>query len=277
MLLNQCYTSFMKKKILLSILIILIIYIAIGLDPRLQTTHYDYTSPKIPGDFSGFQIVQISDFHLKEFGKHEEKLIQAVADCNPDIIVMTGDIVDEDHKDLSPLEDLLKGISSMAPIYYVTGNHEFESDAVLQYQNMLKLFDKYNIINLDDKSEVISKKNSSICITGAQWRSQYVTDYLPTANTDYFNILLYHGSDYFPQLSNFGYDLLLAGHSHGGIIRLPFVGGIFGNSGELFPSYAGGIHTLDHFILISSRGLGDARLPRFYNRPELVHITLYPA
>lgn len=268
----------MKKKIIISINFILILFLALfvffGLDHRLSTTCYEYSSEKIPKTFNGFSIVQISDLHLKNFGSHQSSLISAIEECRPDVIVMTGDIVDEDHSDLTPLSDLLEGIYQLAPVYFVSGNHDLMPEASSQYEQMQDLFREYGVIDLDDQNAFIQIGASKICFTGSKWRSKYVSDYLSDADQDYFNILLYHGSDYFPSLASFGYDLILSGHAHGGIVRLPFIGGVFGNNGELFPEYDAGVFSLEQSTLISSRGLGDSHIPRFYNRPELVCIKL---
>ena len=252
-----------------------VLFIILGLDPRLQTTYYDYSSTKIPASFDGFCIVQLSDFHLKKFGKKESVLIQAVNDCQPDLIVFTGDVIDENHRDISPLKDLLEGIYQTAPIYYISGNHDLLEDALPMRHEMEQLFMEYGVINLDDQETVIYHGDSTIRLTGLGWHSRYFSNFINPADLDYFNILLYHGSNYFPGLSQYGYDLLLAGHVHGGIVRLPFLGGVFSNEGSLFPTYDSGIFQENGCVMISSRGLGDARIPRFYNRPEVVSITLH--
>lgn len=251
------------------------IFIVLGLDPRLQTTSYEYSSPKVPLSFDGFTIVQLSDFHLKKFGNRQDALIRAVQNCQPDIIVLTGDVVDGNHRDIAPLADLLEGICPIAPVYYISGNHDRETDAFLMRREMERLFDSWGVVNLDDQSEELVRDNDSILLTGLGWHSRYFGQYLEPADTDRFNILLYHGSDFFPGLAPYGYDLILAGHIHGGIVRLPFVGGVFSNDGSLFPYYDAGAFQLGDSTMISSRGLGDARIPRFYNRPEVVSVTLH--
>ena len=263
------------KWLLKCLLVVLIIFVIIGFDQRLETTVYDYTSTKIPEEFEGFRIVQISDFHLKQFGTEEEQLIAAVEACAPDIIVMTGDIVDGEHDDLSPLAQLLAGIHDLAPIYYVSGNHDLASDAVVQYDQMQDLFLTYGVTDLDDRQETIYRNDAQICLTGVQWRDVYFKDYIPRADQAYFNILLYHCGDLFDLLSGYGYDLLMAGHIHGGVVRLPFVGGLVNTGGTLFPKYDGGAFENQYMSMVLSRGLGDADFPRFYNRPELACVELH--
>lgn len=263
------------KWLLKCLLVVLILLVIIGFDQRLETTMYDYTSAKIPEEFEGFRIVQISDFHLKQFGNEEEQLIAAIEACAPDIIVMTGDIVDGEHEDLSPLAQLLAGIHDLAPIYYVSGNHDLASDAVAQYDQMQDLFLTYGVTDLDDRQETIYRNDAQIRLTGVQWRDVYFKDYIPRADQAYFNILLYHCGDLFDLLSGYGYDLLMAGHIHGGVVRLPFVGGLVNTGGTLFPKYDGGAFENQYMSMVLSRGLGDADFPRFYNRPELVCVELH--
>lgn len=256
----------------------LLLFVILGLNPTLQTTEYIYESAEIPASFDGYTICQISDLHCKSFGKNNQKLLTAIHDMNPDIIVLTGDIVDEDHDDLSSVEALFQGIQEAnIPCYYITGNHELEDDAIVQYTELLRLIDEYNIINLDDKTEILTKGEDSISLTGGKWYSRYIVNFLVPTVPEGFHILLYHGTDFFDLIKDYNYDLILSGHIHGGIIRLPFINkGLFGNSGEFMPEYVSGIYqdVKENCTMIASRGLGDAFLPRFYNRPELVRITL---
>lgn len=263
------------KWLLKWLLVALVIFVILGFDSRLETTFYDYTSRKIPEEFEGFRIVQISDFHLMEFGDEEETLISAIEACAPDLIVMTGDIVDGDHEDITPLIQLLEGIHDLAPIYYVSGNNDLQASAVSQYDQMQRAFMTYGVTDLDDKQETIRRNNAQICVTGVQWRDVYFRDAIPSVNQDIFNILLYHAGNTFDLLSGYGYDLLLAGHMHGGVVRIPFVGGLFGDDQTLFPEYSGGAYENRTMSMVLSRGMGDSMLPRFWNRPELVCVELH--
>ena len=267
--------KYIKKFMWLILLCIFFcVYIVIGLtSTQLEVTEYTYTSTKLPKDFDGYKIVQLSDLHHKNFGENQSELIELIKAQEPDLILLTGDIVDEDHTDMTPIEDLFKGIKGI-PTYYITGNHELDLKASAQYGKLLVLMNDYGIVDLDDSSTEIKKGEASIYLHGQKFRSYYVTDYLPKAETGKFNILMYHCSDYFDLISDYGYDIIFAGHSHGGIVRLPFVGGVFGNSGDYFPDYAGGVYEEDNCTLFSNRGLGDAKVPRFYNPPEIVSITL---
>lgn len=268
--------SRMISLIVFVLLACLAVYIYHGLQTPLTVTTYNYHNKKIPSAFSDYTIVQISDLHCKNFGKNQSELISKIKAAKPDMIALTGDIVDEDHDSISSVEDLLKGIKDLAPIYFVTGNHELTSLAATQYQELLALFQKYGVTDLDNDSVKLKKDGQSITLYGRQYFSQYLTDSLPIASDKDFDILLYHGSDNFKEIAPYHYDLILSGHAHGGIVRLPIWGGIFGNDGTFFPEYAGGEYTIGDATLISSRGLGDASIPRFNNPPELVVIKLNP-
>lgn len=267
-----------KKIILTACILCVLLFLIIGLNPFLQTTEYVYESSEIPAAFDNYKICHISDLHCKSFGKENEKLLAAIDEMNPDIVVLTGDIVDEDHDDLSAVKNLFVGLKDRKlATYYITGNHELEEDATRQYEELLSLMAIYGVTDLDDKSETISIGEDSIYLTGSKWYSRYVINFLNPTTPEGFHILLYHGTDFFDLISDYNYDLILSGHIHGGIIRLPFINaGLLGNSGEFFPKYVSGVYQngKETCTMIASRGLGDAFLPRFYNRPELICITL---
>lgn len=266
-----------KKKLYIILLIIILIfgiYIPIGFINNLVTTDYIYTNNKIPKEFDGYKILVISDLHCKNFGKNQDVLISAIENANPDIIVITGDTIDEYHLVLDSVEDLFKGIQDIAPIFHITGNHELSYSSIAQYEKLQALMDKYNIVDLDNSQKEISIDNSTINIFGSKYYSKYVTQFLKTPDISQFNILLYHGSDDFDIISPFGYDLVISGHAHGGVIRLPFIGGVIGNDGEFFPKYTKGMYNSQTSTLLVSRGLGNIFIPRFYNKPEIVVVTL---
>lgn len=270
----------MKKtrKSLLCILPFFIIFLLIGFDSRLETTEYVYQNSKIPASFDNYKICQISDLHCKYFGNNNQTLLDAIQNMNPNIVVLTGDIVDEDHTDLGSIESLFSGLNELRiPTYYITGNHELEKDAAKQYAQLQTLMSTYGVIDLDQKTVALSMGEDSVYLTGGKWYSRYITMYLKPANPQDFNILLYHGADFFDLISDYNYDLILSGHIHGGIVRVPLLDiGLFGNTGEFMPQYVSGIYQNDSktSTMIVSRGLGDSVIPRFFNRPELVCITL---
>ena len=263
-----------RKSIILLCLGLFFFYIIIGFYNPLVVTNYTYTSSKIPESFDGYRILQISDFHCQDFGAQESDLIKAIRDANPDIIVFTGDSIDDEHS-IDNYAHLLEGIHDLAPLYYINGNHEYDKLAPLA--ESLTLHEKYGVVDLNDASVILTRENDSILLSGLDFRKtmQNLRNDITYANTSYFNILLYHGTDKFDGIAPYNYDLVLSGHTHGGIVCLPFIGGIITNQKELFPKYDSGIFTVGHSTMISSRGLGDAAVPRFHNPREVVCITLH--
>ena len=265
-----------RKKLLFLLLIpIFLLYIILGLKNDLQISRYDYYNPKLPDSFEGFKILQISDLHCKTFGSGQSELIKKIHACQPDIIVMTGDIIDKNSSSAKPVYDLLAGLNRQYPIYYVSGNHELEYSAAECYNELLNILSSYQVTLLDDRSTTIEKGNDSIFLYGQKFRSRYVTNFLEQPEETQFNILLYHASDFFDLIAPYNYDLVFSGHLHGGAVRLPFLGGVFSPGGSLFPKYDRGMFTKSGTTLISSAGLGNSRIPRFYNDPELVLVTLH--
>lgn len=268
---------FSKKSTLIPLVILLIsVYVISGFINPLTVTDYSYTSTKVPSAFDGFKIVHISDFHCKEFGYQEEDLIHTIREAKPDIIFFTGDSIDAKHT-IDNYHYLLSGIYGIAPIYYINGNHEY--DPLAPYDEMLALHEEFHVIDLNDSSVVLTQGNDSILISGLDFRDTMrgLRSGIDYANTSIFNILLYHGTDKFDGIAPYNYDLVLSGHTHGGIVCLPFIGGLIANQKELFPKYDSGIFTVGNSTMISSRGLGDASVPRFHNPREVVTITLHTA
>lgn len=263
-----------RKNVLILCIIVILLYIISGFYNPLVLTRYDYTSSKVPEGFDGYLIVHISDFHCKEFGDGESDLIAMIRNAEPDLILFTGDSIDDEHS-LDNYRDLITGIYDVAPIYYVNGNHEYDASAPLA--EMKELNEKYQVHDLNDASVVVEHNGDSILLSGLDFRltMRGLRNNIDYANTTMFNILLYHGTDKFDGIAPYNYDLVLSGHTHGGIVCLPFIGGIISNQKELFPKYDSGVYTSGLSTMISSRGLGDASIPRFHNPREVICITLH--
>lgn len=269
----------MRKKnvrwLRIAVLFALIIYIVTGFAKTgLVLCTYDYQSNKVPKNFDAFKIILISDLHHKEFGEHQKELITMIQEQNPDMIALTGDIVDKNHSNMESVEDFIDGIDGIAPIYYVAGNHELDPEATVNYSKLTALLRDHNIEILHNKTVTITRGEDVIYVTGVKYCGTQVKETIPHIDTSKFNILLYHASSAFDEISDMGYDVVLSGHGHGGVIRLPFVGGMIGNDKNLFPKYDGGAFIKNGTTLFSSRGLGDTKIPRFYNPPEVVMIVL---
>ncbi len=263
-----------KSKIIgFVITLLLVSYVAIGLYTGLRVTRIDYYNIKIPKEFDGYKIVQISDLHCEMFGKEQEKLIQMIEEENPDLLVITGDMIDKDRWNEESITTLLDGISGLAPIYAVTGNNEYDAQDL--YDRLKKIYEEYGVELLRDEKVQIQREGASIYIYGMYYR-YYVSqqNFNLRGEKNQFNLLLYHDPSQFDRLDNNGFDLILAGHTHGGIVRLPLVGGIIVNSGTSSLNYDYGFYETEDCDMFVSTGLGDLQIPRFYNRPEIVSITL---
>jgi len=266
---------------------IMIAFILFGLYSKLTITEYIIASENLPEVFDGFRIVLISDLHGYTFGRNQSELIKAVEEQKPDIIVMCGDMIDKKDKTLTSrsfngLFNLLDGITEIAPVYAVSGNHEILlPDDV--YMGLLDVYESYGITYMHGKTVSITKDDQSITIysvppksdkAGAHWVNM---NYFRKSPAGEYSILICHYGNKFDLLSKGGHDLVLAGHTHGGIIRL-FGRGLIDNDGEFFPKYDKGIFTENGSIMVLSAGLGDAFiLPRLFNRRELVTVVLRSA
>ena len=265
------------------IIVLIIMSIYILFNQSIQTSYYNVANYLIPSEFNNYKIIQLSDLHCKKFGPNQSKLISKIQQLSPDLIVMTGDMIDRKQTNLSNTEDLFKGVSKIAPVFVVSGNHEIYSNE-LQIA-MSKLYKKYNITHLSNTSSTLSKGNSTLKIYGLDFIGSYIenediinnllSSCLVPAPNNCFSILLNHRSDILDNISTYNYTLVLSGHAHGGIIRLPFIGGLISNKLSLFPKYDSGMYHQNSSTMIVSRGLGNSnRLPRILNRPDLVLITL---
>lgn len=264
-----------RKKVVIYILIFLaVLFISYGFYNQLEVTYYSCEFKDLPKEFDGYKIAFISDFHCKKEGENEDKLISKIDNFDPAVVVFTGDMIDGDHMDLTPVKDLFDGLKGKYLMYATDGNHE--NDDMNNYVELLRLYSEYGVIYLNDTSDTITKGGASIEVYGKYYRGEYTEDFFkkPNNNGIIFNILLYHDATTFPVISSLGYDLILAGHTHGGIIRLPFVGGLINTRLKLIANYDYGIYNKNGSTMISNRGIGDATFPRFYNKSELICLTL---
>ncbi|SDB47036.1 hypothetical protein SAMN02910298_02368 [Pseudobutyrivibrio sp. YE44] len=268
----------MRRKIVLRVILyaflLLALYVAFEFFSPLVTTNYDLSFSTLPEQFDGYKIVQISDFHCKEFGYNEDAFIKEVKQANPDLILFTGDIVDEEH----PIDNarlIIEGLRDVAPMYYVTGNHEYYDGA--PYDAFKDLCVDNDVKILDNETVDIEKNGAVIKLSGLDYMdsTRGIKEDLGYADSKYFNILMYHDAAKFVYLSEFGYDLVFTGHIHGGLVRIPFVGGLFASDYTFFPNFDKGIFKDKRSVMVESAGLGDARVPRWNNPREIVVVKLH--
>ncbi len=247
----------------------------------LEVTKYTVSSQKLPESFDGFRIVQISDLHNAEFGKGNHRLIDEIKKLQPDIIVLTGDLIDSRRTNIDISVAFVKAAAEIAPTYYVPGNHEHRLSALPSIYNRLSAA---GAVLLLEKNILLQRGEQVIRLSGILDGTFYPEDTFPDAvqellpNDGIYTILLSHQPGEFPAYVAAGADLVLSGHTHGGLFRLPFLGGVFSLNEGLFPKYDGGVHADGNTTMVISRGLGQAVIPlRVNNRPEIVVISLKKA
>lgn len=251
---------------------------------RLDVRRYNLYSKKLPSGFNGFRIVQLSDLHGAEFGAGNCRLIKTVAGIKPDIIAMTGDFIEGDRGTdcLCQLEQLLLGLRAIAPVYYINGNHEWLSGSVSGLEEMLQ---RLGVTYLRNDCVRLYSGGSSIILCGLEEFSRlgdgftlykFISD-IRSANQEDYILMLAHRNNWAETYKGLDVDAILCGHGHGGIIRLPMIGGLIGVGGDIFPRYTGGHYRTRRYDLIISRGLGPTRpleIPRFLNSPHIPVIQL---
>lgn len=273
-----------KQALLCLFLFLLIIWLYWG-NTSIQTTHITIQSKKIHSELNGFTIVQISDLHNKKFGSNQHRLLKVVEKATPDLIVITGDLIDSKHTDVGMAMEFIYGAVKIAPTYYVSGNHEAWSN---EYINLKKQMSLAGVIILSDEETTITYNGASFRLIGLEDPDVSKTEYpftnsniihnklksLPDKNTEY-TILLSHRPELLEVYAEYSIDLVFSGHAHGGQFRLPFIGGMIAPDQGFFPKYSEGVHERKNTTIIISRGLGNSILPlRINNRPELIIVTL---
>lgn len=246
---------------------------------RVTTTEYSLDFANLPAEFDGFRIVQLSDIHGAVFGKENAGLLRTVAAVEPDLIALTGDLADQ-YTDLEDTDRLLAGLAEIAPVYYVSGNHEW-SEGLLE--PLQELFQRRGVRYLRNEYLALERNGARIVLAGVEdpngWRDMPHPDTLAARLREIypqdFVLLLGHRNDFLEKYPALPVDLVLCGHAHGGVIRIPGLGGLLGTGRELFPDYTAGVYAGGTYRMLVSRGLGSMReIPRLFNNPEVVVLTL---
>ena len=278
-----------KKRIIVfavvaTILLGLIIWTAWG-NTALELNHYTISSDRLPEAFDGYRIAHVSDLHNTEMGKDNEKLLDMLQEADPDIIAITGDIIDSRNTDIDVALQFTKDAMEIAPCYYVTGNHEAR---VSEYDELKEGMIELGVVVLEDGRIELEQSGETITLLGVKDPS-FQTDYLfgdsetvmqsklqeIVNEEDSYTILLSHRPELFEVYTESKVDLVLSGHAHGGQFRLPFVGGLVAPNQGLFPKYDAGLYTEENTNMVVSKGIGNSILPfRFNNRPEVILIEL---
>lgn len=248
----------------------------------LEISRYEVASQKLPESFDGFKIVQLSDLHGAEFGEDGMELVDKVGSLEPDMIALTGDFV-TDEGDLAAVEKLAARLVKLCPVYFVSGNHEFGSGLAVKVRNILE---RAGVKYLSNEYLTISRGEDGILLGGVEDPLAYADMLSPDelaqkmndAAPDAFKILLGHRNYWMTEYPELPVDLIFCGHAHGGLIRIPGVGGLIGTDRRLFPDFDAGEYNNGRYTLIVSRGLGNSvSIPRIFNRPEIVCVELSSA
>lgn len=252
---------------------------------KLKQSNISLSFNNLPASFDNFRIAQISDIHCDKVGFSDLSFINKIKKFSPDIIIITGDILDSYKNDTDVAYNILCQLAIISPCYFVSGNHELRLPE--EYERLQTILNKLNITNLNNTSILLEKNNDVINLVGVEdynhfknednlnHRNNFKETLDELYSSTHFNILLSHRPEKFPMYVEAKYDLIFSGHAHGGQWRIPFIGGIYSPSQGFFPKYTNGKYIKENSTLIVSRGLGNSSFPIRINNPiELVLVTL---
>lgn len=261
----------MKKKwillaVIAAVLLAGVIWVIWG-NVTVGLTVMQVEEKNLPASFDGFRIAHVSDIHDTWL---VDQALERVKEAKPDIICITGDIIDSDEMENAFW--FVDAAVKIAPCYYINGNHEMLISRE-SYVRLMQGLEDRGVIVLLDQSVMISRGDAQICLVGHRWGNSDGIGSL----TDFagYNILLSHHPEGFANYVLGGYDLVLSGHAHGGQVRLPFLGGLYAPGQGILPEYDAGIYSEGKTDMIVSRGVGNSSFPiRFNNRPEVILVEL---
>lgn len=273
----------MKKRriiiIIIAVLAVLLGALILDSNCRIVVTEHSVCSENLPESFDGFSIVQLSDIHGRCFGKDNSRLLKTVEDLSPDIIVITGDLADK-HADIAVIDALMERLCAIADVYYVSGNHEW---GFRRIDELKEVFAKHGVCYLANEYKLLEREGESIVLCGVEDPNAYfdmpkpddVVECIDSEQGESFRILLGHRNYWTEKYPRLDVDLIFCGHAHGGLVRLPGVGGLFGTGFEIFPQNVDGAVESGRYTMIVSRGIGNsAPVPRVFNNPEIIKVQL---
>ena len=287
--------KYIKSALVLLIVIALLLFCSYQ-NRHLETTYYTYKAEQLGADLEGYRIVQISDLHNVKFGKNNQKLVDRIRECEPDMIVLTGDLVDSNHTNVDRAVQFVDEIVKICPVYYVTGNHEYWLEKS-EYDELMDGLVSAGVVILDNQVVEISRGDAKFRLVGLDDRSladgtleallsdesirnnqaeqkEEIADNEDSGEKE-LTVVLAHEPQYLARYAGTGGDLVLSGHAHGGQFRLPFVGGIVAPDQGFLPEYTAGEYYMNGTEMIVSRGLGNSVIPvRLFNYPEIVCVDL---
>ncbi|HPX31928.1 MAG TPA: metallophosphoesterase [Erysipelotrichaceae bacterium] len=264
---------------LIIVLIIAFLVYAIYQNKNVGITFYEFFSDKVEKEK---RIVHLSDIHNDLFGKNNIRLIELIKSVNPDYIFLTGDLLDSRRTNVYRCYYLIEKIIKIAPIYFVTGNHEsrktfypkfkeklIELGVIVLDNRKIKL-EEINLVGIDDPG-FKAKPNETVY-------RKIIDEQLKEIELEDFNVLLAHRPQYFDIYAKYDFDFVFTGHAHGGQIRLPYIGGLLSPQQGILPKYTIGIYESNNTKMVVSRGLGNSQFPlRVFNNPEIVVVDIKKA
>ncbi|MBQ1409707.1 MAG: metallophosphoesterase [Oscillospiraceae bacterium] len=242
----------------------------------LMASHYVFRSPKVGAELEGFRITQVSDLHNREFGRDNCRLLALTEAQLPDLLVITGDLMDSYHPNLELALDAARRLAQIAPCYYVTGNHEHRM-SVERQNAFYQALEASGLRVLRNQAVKLGAGEHFrlIGVDCSQGRTQTLQKLMADRPPEELNILLSHKPHYAKHYEQAGVDLVLSGHAHGGQVRLPLLAGLYAPGQGVLPKYTAGMYRLGNTVMCVSRGLGNSSFPlRVENKPELVTVTL---
>lgn len=272
-----------KKGVWIAIVLAALLLLGIGanawMNRRVWTTEYEVRSPELPAAFDGFVIAQVSDYHNAERGPENADLFKALRDAQPDLICVTGDLIDSRRTDPEAALRFIRQALEIAPVYYVPGNHE---SRLADFPEIQRALEETGARVLRNEAVEIQKDGESIALMGlddpaffedAGGAQEMLAEMIQ--GQEGYCVLLSHRPELLDAYAACGVDLALCGHAHGGQIRLPLLGGVLSPGLGLFSPLTEGMHTRGGTAMVVSRGLGNSLFPlRVNNPPELVVVRL---
>lgn len=276
-----------RRRVIISLLTLIVFfafYVIYG-NTAVNVTRYDIHSERIPPGFDGFCIVHISDLHNSSNSVMTNSLLKKAVEAHPDVIVITGDTIDRYYPDVDKAINTVEKLNEIAPVYYVTGNHEARTG---EYYKLIKLMRKIGVTELSDSFVNVRLNNDEIVIVGVNDPLKAHDTTIPDKtimekrlsqleyDPHFYTVLLSHRPELMNVYTSKNIDLVFTGHAHGGLIRLPFIGGLYAPHQGFLPQYTGGLYKQSFTSMIVSRGVGNSgRTFRINDNPELVVAVLH--
>lgn len=267
------------KKLFKILLAIIVIYFFLYINNHwIVINEHFYQSNKVPENFEGFRITQVSDLHDGHFGENQKHLVEKVKKTKPDAIFITGDIIDSNRYDLEQSLDAVRQFNEIAEVYYVIGNHEVATNRV---EEIYEALTSIGVHVMPNTNVTIERQGQSISLVGIEdplngYSAEETLEYtLQDVDPNKLTILLSHRPEEFEVYVQNQIDLVFSGHAHGGQIRIPGIGGLVAPSQGLLPKYTAGTYIEGETTMHVSRGLGNSTFPfRILNLPEIVVVEL---